>query len=286
MKVKEANNSNPFALEEALHLLPTNEHNWPALSGNISKPKNHVGDNEDRKTESDEWCNLSSSEHLISDSIEESTSLPKEHIIKRKCIHRCVSTPEFSDLKDEDSYVLDCSADRIDAQSLSTANDVVLLSYNTEPSIRRVPSFKDIIMLNAQAREEEEKKKMELLQNHQNKVREEAMKKRKSGRPMLVVSTINRCTKSTGNLRSLVIYEDPEEDGVGGGGGGIIHEDDVLGDSDAIEFYNRKNKGSLNRQNGSKIRPDEAKRKNMIIHKKNAQRKAQQERASGGAKKK
>jgi hypothetical protein len=278
---KSKNNSNPSALEEEPHLLPTNELNWPTLSGNTSKK--YGEENEDRLSESsDEWEHISSSGTLVSKIIEETTKVP---IINRKSIHRCASTPEFSNLKDENSYVLECSDDNVEAQSKSTVAGAVLLSYVTDTSMRRVPSFKDIIMLNAQSREEDEKKKKELLQQNQNKMREEALKKRKANRPKLVVSPIKRCTQSTGNLRSLVIHEDQEEDTYGGGGGAIIHENEVLGDSDATEFYDRKKKGSLNRHNGSKFRPDEAKRKDMIIHKKNAQRKAQEGRVSSADKK-
>jgi hypothetical protein len=274
MKETKAKNPSPSPLEEEPHqLLPTNEETW-GLSGNTPTAQTPAEDNDDKKTDSsDEWENLS--------------SIPrKEHIINKTSFHRCASTPEFSNLQDEDSYVLDCSTDTsVDAQSLSTVDDAVLLSH-TKSSMRKVPSFKDIIMLNAQARETEDANQKNLLQKHHDKLRADALKKRKAARPKLVVNTIKRCTKSTGDLRSLVIHEDPEDDGFGGGGGGTIHEHEVLGDTDASEFYNRKNKGSISRHNGAKIRPDEAKRKEMIIHKKNAQRKAQEERALGEGKNK
>lgn len=274
MKETKAKNPSPSPLEEEPHqLLPRNVETW-GLSGNTPTAQTPAEDNDDKKTDSsDEWENLS--------------SIPrKEHIINKTSFHRCASTPEFSNLQDEDSYVLDCSTDTsVDAQSLSTVDDAVLLSH-TKSSMRKVPSFKDIIMLNAQAREREDANQKNLLQKHHDKLRADALKKRKAARPKLVVNTIKRCTKSTGDLRSLVIHEDPEDDGFGGGGGGTIHEHEVLGDTDASEFYNRKNKGSISRHNGAKIRPDEAKRKEMIIHKKNAQRKAQEERALGEGKNK
>jgi len=291
MKETKAKNPSPSPLEEEPHLLlPTNEETWPGLSGNVPMPQKPAEGNDDKKTESsDEWENLSSSEPLVSENSEETTkvSIPrKKHIINKASFHRCASTPEFSNLQDEDSYVLDCSTDTsVDAQSLSTVDDAVLLSH-TKSSMKKIPSFKDIIMLNAQARETEDAKKKNLLNKHHDKVRADALKKRKATRPKLVVNTIKRCTKSTGDLRSLVIYEDPEDDGFGVGSGGTIHEHEVLGDTDAIEFYNRKHKGSVSRHNGAKIRPDEAKRKEMIIHKKNAQRKAQEERALGEGKNK
>ena len=120
------------------------------------------------------------------------------------------------------------------------------------------------------------------MQRQQEDRRKAAAQRRKANKPRLVINSIKRCTKSTGDLRSLVIHEDVEDDGygygggAGGGGGGIIHEEEILGETDASEFYSRKNKGNMNRHNGKKTRPDEAKRKAFIIDKKNAQRKAQQ----------
>ena len=58
--------------------------------------------------------------------------------------------------------------------------------------------------------------------------------------------------------------------GGGGGGGGII-----LGETDAELFYNRKAQGRLGRTNGKKIRPDEKKRLQMTMAKKNDQRQRQ-----------
>lgn len=51
-----------------------------------------------------------------------------------------------------------------------------------------------------------------------------------------------------------------------------LDEDDVMGDTDAHEYYSRKAQGSLGRRNGRKQRPDEKKRLEMSMNKKNAQR--------------
>ena len=75
-----------------------------------------------------------------------------------------------------------------------------------------------------------------------------------------VVTQIKRCAKSTGDLLSLVENE----------------EDEPMGDSDAMEYYSRKAHGAHGRSNGLKQRPDEAKRKEMIVQKKNMQRQKQQ----------
>ncbi len=258
--------------------------NWPSL-GEQNKLSSELNGMESEGS-SEEWENLSSDEMIDDDSNSPKVLDTRQHTDTRRnsLVHRCMSTPELSHLRDEDSYV-DCS-ESVDAQSLATTNsvsdDAVLLSRKkASPVMKKVPSFKDIIMLNAQSRADEEKKKKQIVMQHQQKLRKDAAERRKANRPKLIISPIKRCAKSTGDLRSMVIHEEPEDDGFGGGGGGTIHEDEIMGETDAMEFYSRKTKGSLNRQNGLKIRPDEAKRKEFIIHKKNAQRKAQQARAAG-----
>ena len=199
-----------------------------------------------------------------------------------KILHRCPSSPNFMHRKQDDSsYVLDCSSSSIDAQSVSTdvsIDDAVVLTKRppSNSTMRKVPSFKDVMMLNAESQLKEREEQLKL-KEQEERIRKESMKRRKA-KPRIVVNPIKRCTKSTGDLRSLVsIQEDEEDEGFGGGSGGgfTIHEEEVLGETDAAEFYFRKAKGSSNRINGEKLRPDEATRKDMIIAKKNAQRAAQ-----------
>ena len=170
----------------------------------------------------------------------------------------------------------------------------------------RRPSFRDMILLNADKTAAE----AEAAERHRaetaallKKEREEHRRARLGGlRSRLVVEAtapIRRCAKSTGNLRALDHIqehhdeEEEEEDCYGGGGGGgggggfgggPISENDhgVLGDTDAADFYHRKNKGAQNRVAGEKIRPDELKRKEISQYKRDAQRRAQQERQGGG----
>ena len=258
----------------------------------------------------DDWEYVSSNTDVSSDNeVEKSESLScKEEKVDfdEECsmIHRCESTPEFSSFsslgsivgstttptKDDDtSYVLDCDSSFVDAQSISTTvSDAVLLSKKKTPTttttsnpIKKVPSFKDMVASNAEQLQKEERQKKIDLKAREEKRREDALQRRKAIKTRLVVTPIKRCARSTGDLRSLVIHEDEEGHGGGGGGGGgcmsaIIQEDEeILGESDAAEYYNRKAYGSKGRANGRKIRPDEKKRKDFIIHKKNAQRKAQ-----------
>jgi len=81
-----------------------------------------------------------------------------------------------------------------------------------------------------------------------------------------VVTPIKRCAKSTGDLTRLA--RESEDD----------YDDDVLGDTDAHEFYSRKAHGAAGRRNGLKSRPDEAKRLQMTMAKKSMQRQRQQNR--------
>jgi len=241
---------------------------WPTLTETTSP-------NHSAKKEDESWEFVTSSDE---EEIDGSTSMTPGQ--QSKILHRCPSTPEFANhCTDDSSYVLDCSS--IDAQSVLTdtsTDDAVILSkrMQSNSTIRKIPSFKDVMMLNAEAKQKEKEEKTLKLKTLKENMRKEAAKRRKEAKPRIVVNPIKRCTKSTGDLRSLVcIHEDEEEEGFGCGGGMTIHEDAVLGETDAAEFYFRKSKGCMNRTNGGKIRPDEAKRRDLIIAKKNAQRAAQ-----------
>lgn len=270
------------------HNEPRSEHKNESGAGiEDSKESSYYGD--------DDWEYMSSNETESTNTTQEqSCDEAKEEFEDEQLsiIHRCESTPEFSSFSsipegcsDDDlsSYVLDC-ASSIDAQSVSTMNDdTVMLTHksnkNDNVTIKKVPSFKDMILMNADKLEEEENKKKIQLKELEQKRREEALKRRKANKTRLIVTPIKRCAKSTGDLRSLVIHE--EEEGYGGGGGGgsgaaVIHEEEeILGCTDAMEYYNRKSHGSKGRASSKILRPDERKRKDWIIHKKNAQRRAQ-----------
>ena len=80
-------------------------------------------------------------------------------------------------------------------------------------------------------------------------------------------SLIRRCSKSSPNLLGL-IHEDLANNVVDD------QEGEILGDTDAAEYYHRKSKGAQGRSNGLKLRPDEAKRKAYAVNKRNLQRQA------------
>lgn len=77
-----------------------------------------------------------------------------------------------------------------------------------------------------------------------------------------VASSLKRNSKSMGNLRGL----------------DHIQEEDILGDTDAELFYSQKALGAKGRESGLRIRPDEAKRLEIIMNKKHHQRQQQQQR--------
>lgn len=131
-------------------------------------------------------------------------------------------------------------------------------------------SFRDAIL----KEQTQETKDEENLQQQQAKS-PRAMKKK----PKFVVKAIRRCSKSTGDLQSLArIAENEDHYGGGGGGGGgdPYNEDLIMGETDAQLYYNQKAQGKLGRKNGRKVRPDEAKRLQITMAKKDDQRQRQQ----------
>lgn len=153
---------------------------------------------------------------------------------------------------------------------------------------KKFPSFKDAILLNAKEVQNEQERILIHRQQIKEKLQKEAMRRRKTNKPKLVVSPIKRCARSTGDLTKLMSIQEGDDkfqDTVADGGSistssfiqnqTPIHEEEVMGETDAEEFYNYKSMGSVSRKNSLKIRPDEAKRKQFIMHKRGSQRRRQ-----------
>jgi len=88
--------------------------------------------------------------------------------------------------------------------------------------------------------------------------------------PPLKATHARRNSRSMGNLRALDhIQESPQV---------VVDEENILGETDAGEFYSRKAKGAQGRKNGQKIRPDEAKRLQITMSKKTMQKQSQMKR--------
>mmetsp|Transcript_5681 Transcript_5681/g.8207 ORF Transcript_5681/g.8207 Transcript_5681/m.8207 type:complete len:248 (-) Transcript_5681:147-890(-) len=219
---------------------------------------------EEKKSSSDDWEFISPLPTFLGSAT------------KLKKMPHSLSTPDFGqyefcdDSNSSSNSLEEISAVEVDIDCLTINSDEPVMitaasapsvsATDDKPKVRRVPSFKDAILLNAQETVKEQANALE--RDKKSPLRRTRVK------PRFVVQPIKRCAKSTGDLRSLprISYEEEEEDmgGGGGGGGGSC----VLGDTDAQEFYARKRHGQMTHKNGMKCRPDEAKRKEFIIKKK------------------
>jgi len=268
---------------------------WPKLGETSKDASENAADN-------DEW------EFVSEEGSESSNDHIESFSIKPKMLHHCSSTPDLNHYepfpeegKDDEEASFDRCSMGVDAQSVMSESSHVLVSHTPaspeKPLTRRVPSFKDAILLNAQEAQREEVEAAKRREQAKVMLRKEAQAKRRSNKPRLLVvkpapNTIKRNTKSTGDLNSLLhssatIYEDDECHDMGGGGGGgggfaAVQEDEIMGDTDAQDFYAQKSKGGKGRVNSKKIRPDEAKRLDIILFKKEEQRRKQQEKEAGG----
>jgi len=176
------------------------------------------------------------------------------------CMQKSVSTPDFGLYTFEEESVSGTTVSSAAGDSFNDERDDLCVVVKNDSSaviagdtpikvMKRVPSFKDAILLNAEECEKEvEAKKKSDMQNTRRTPTKRV--------PTFAVKKISRNAKSMTDLASLAEHEDEE----------------VCGDTDAAEFYARKSKGSTARAIGSKLRPDEAKRRDYIIHKKNIQR--------------
>ena len=266
---------------------------WPKLgetktdSSNDASPPNLTTDNDEWEFVSED----SSSSH--DDGRIESLS------VNHKILHHSASTPDLNQYEsyhpkeeEEDEASFDHCSMGVDAQSVVSESSHVLVSHTEKPLTRRVPSFKDAILLNAQETKREETDAAKRREHAQRMLRKEALAKR--SKPRLVVKPVvakmtQRNSKSTGDLNSLLhsyatIHEHDDECYGGGGGGfaAVQEDEEIMGDTDAQDFYAQKSKGGNSRANSKKIRPDEAKRLDIILHKKEEQRRKQRERENGG----
>mmetsp|Transcript_18337 Transcript_18337/g.26336 ORF Transcript_18337/g.26336 Transcript_18337/m.26336 type:complete len:240 (+) Transcript_18337:288-1007(+) len=130
----------------------------------------------------------------------------------------------------------------------------------TEHGLKKIPSFRDMLLV--QLTEDEASSSSKCDTSSPTTPQQTTPSRRKVKPRFVVTPTMKRCSKSTNDIQSLL--------DLNGG-----HEGDaVLGDEDAMEYYHRKAKGISGRKNGLKIRPDEAKRKDISIQKREMQREA------------
>jgi hypothetical protein len=153
---------------------------------------------------------------------------------------RAVSTPDFISLE---RTVLLCNEDE----------GFPKVNYSIRPKLRESParmdwkgaSFRDIVLSRIPTEVEEHPASSNASTSNAN---------RKYKPRIVVTPTVRpRRFESTPDLCSL-------------------NSSQVLGESDAMDFYQRKAKGISGRKNGMKMRPDEAKRLDIIMSKKEMQR--------------
>lgn len=134
-------------------------------------------------------------------------------------------------------------------------------------------SFRDAILLSPNAALNGQISARRLEAVSMTSVAQDTPRQRSRIQPQFVVVQspprhIRRCSKSTGNLLDLNVAP-------------LLEDSECLGRGDSNldrcfdeEFYVRKALGSASRINGLKLRPDEAKRRLMILNKKDQQRRA------------
>jgi hypothetical protein len=133
--------------------------------------------------------------------------------------------------------------------------------------ITKKPSFKDAILLNLQ---ETAKEQLEMEGGASSRLQEKRRVK-----PKFIVKKITRCSHSTGDLTSLSTIRDGVEEVYSSGCPALSTVHDILGATDAQDFYEQKRHGEESRRKGLKLRPDEAKRKEFAMCKRAMQRQSQ-----------
>jgi hypothetical protein len=217
------------------------EEEWPSLGGQPTTTSATA------TAEGDDWELLTPAED--DNGAQGDSSTPGEEVVvvsNPRCFIRknSVSAPDLRDLDEEENQSEASSSAVMVSGPPSVATGSTINPWGAKNRV----SFKDVILAPSKHAPAHSKKSSVPKPQARIKVKSR-----------YVVTPIKRCAKSTGDLLSLAEGDDEE----------------VLGESDAMEYYNRKSHGEHGRNNGLKIRPDEAKRKEMIVMKKNMQRQAQ-----------
>jgi len=223
---------------ESAHI---DEGEWPMLYGQNASAPATAGDDDGELLYPEESPNHSK------ESEEESII-----VVGSLRSHLCAatSTPESrkcGDLMDKEDEEFGKHDDASSFALLSVPQSVV--------SVSSTFSFRDAILKNAtpggaNATPEESNEEPSSLEKIQKACRQRI-------KPKFVVQPIKRCAKSTDDLNSLP---------------GISEDEEVLGATDAMDFYHRKAAGAKSRWSARIIRPDEAKRLEITMNKKSMQR--------------
>lgn len=173
----------------------------------------------------------------------------------RRQLRHCESSPDFRlyHLVEEDSVDGDADEVILENTSIVGQDDSSAVLVSAPPSVASTVSkfsFRDAILQNNHVGHGTSGQQTPSAVSEQPRVRK--------NKPKYVVKPIKRCARSAPDLHALL-----EED------------DDILGDTDAGDYYARKAHGMSGRVNGLKSRPDEKKRLEITMAKKNLQRQRQ-----------
>ena len=210
---------------------------WPTFNGavGIATPS--------PPAEEDDWEVVS-----LEKSFETEVTLVSKTLEKPQLVHqRSSSVPDLRYLKSLDAVADD---DSVDGGGILKVH-VNSVWGNPVCSLKKVSS--QLLQVVAPL----DKSNVNVVEMQQHDVLK-PLEKRLKIKPKFVVAPIRRCTKSTGDLQSLTLVNE-----------------EIMGDHDGVEYHAQKSAGQKGRQNGQKIRPDEAKRREIILNKKNLQRQGQ-----------
>ena len=279
---------------------------WPNLGGGEANPSADDLHLEEKKDS--DW-NFVDSDDIEGDMGEDGGEEPKKDAEQYPTIvHRSESTPDFGSYDEATGPLFPAKSEQgIPLPPASPHRTPTWGPPPTSPATiretggnegesrppKRSPSFVDILKANATKKREEEEEAARIHAETAEMLRREREEHRRAraAKIRLVVTPIKRCSHSTGDLKSLTsihehVGDDGYDDGGGGGGGGdgghSPLESEVLGSTDAMDFYHRKEHGARSRASGQMERPDEAKRKEISMYKKEVQRKKQQAADAGG----
>ena len=232
------------------------------------------GDDDDKKRTSDIKMNPKILKHAVS-----SPDL-REYVLESESEDSSSSEAEEGDGDEEGSSSVGVLVGDADATSDAGSSAVLVSGPPSVWSAAGGISFKDAILKNqkpaaassspAVAPKESQSSSNHHHHHHSHHSSHHKHKKViKKVKPTFVVTPIKRASKSTGDLLGL-LHDGVELDDDG-------DDEAILGDSDAMEYYGRKSAGAMNRKNGRKSRPDEAKRLQMTMAKKADQKRRQQQ---------
>lgn len=188
-------------------------------------------------------------------------NLPRSLASNMKTLRHCASSPDMRSARElpmlqeevEDHGDDDDDFTEIEAGCSGDESFTLVSSEMASPTGTKV-SFRDAILTKSSS--------INRLQENEDTdgSNQSSVRPRIRQAKFVVVPSMRRCIKSTGDLQSLSTD---------------AFDSEVLGETDAMDYYHRKALGARGRASGLRMRPDEAKRKEITMYKKNLQRAGQ-----------